>query len=118
MPMRVLLVEDEPLLAAELASDLSHAGFQVFGPASSAARALKLIDDTGCDAAVLDVNLGKETSEAVALALREKRTPFVVLSGYSSEELAAGFRGAPFLPKPVRLQDLLTVLIGILAENR
>ena len=87
------------------------------GPASSVAKALRLIDDTGCDAAVLDVNLGKETSEAVALALRENRTPFVVLSGYSSDELSAGFLGAPFLSKPVRSQDLFTVLRAALADD-
>ena len=117
MTIRVLLVEDEPLLAVELADELAEAGFKVVGPASSTARALRLMDDTGCDAAVLDVNLGKETSEAVALALRESGTPFVVLSGYSSIELGAAFQGAPFLSKPVQWQQLVKTLNLALAVD-
>ena len=107
MPHRVLVVEDEPLLALDLESELSAAGFDVVGPAASVARALGLIDELGCDTALLDVNLGLETSEAVALALRARGTPFVVMSGYAQDELPAALIAAPFVSKPVKSADLL-----------
>lgn len=114
MPNRILVVEDEPLLALDLESELSAAGFDVVGPAGSVARALSLIDELGCDTALLDVNLGLETSEAVALELRARGTPFVVMSGYAQDELPAALAGAPFLSKPVKPADLLIAIREIL----
>jgi CheY-like chemotaxis protein len=102
MNTRVLVVEDDALLALDIARQLADAGLEVVGPATSVAKALGLVGRIGCDVAVLDVNLGKETAEPVARELRARGTPFVVLSGYSSEQHPPGFRGAPVLSKPAR----------------
>ena len=110
MNKRVLIVEDDALLGLDIANQLTNAGLEVVGPATSVAKALKLIAESGCDAAVLDVNLGKETGAPVALELRARGTPFVVLSGYSSEQHPAAFRGAPFLSKPTRPDVLVAML--------
>lgn len=110
MSLRVLVVEDEPLLALDIAHHLEDAGFEVVGPASSVARALRLIDEVGCDAAVLDINLGPETAELVAEVLLQRGTPFVSLSGYSSEQRPAIFQTAHFLTKPARPEDLIALL--------
>jgi DNA-binding response OmpR family regulator len=83
MTARVLVVEDEAILALDIAEQLSSAGFQVVGPAPSVAKALKLITDVGCDFAVLDVNLRDETAEPVARELRSRSTPFLFLSAVS-----------------------------------
>ena len=65
MNKRVLIVEDEPLLAIDLAQEVSLAGYIVVGPATSVAKAIDLFCDEGCDAAILDVNIRNETSERV-----------------------------------------------------
>jgi PAS domain S-box-containing protein len=104
---RVLVVEDEALVAMEIAHALTGAGFDVAGPARNVATALELLKRQGCDAAVLDINLGHETSEAIAIQLTANETPFVTLSGYSSEQHHLAFAGAPALKKPLRLQFLV-----------
>jgi DNA-binding LytR/AlgR family response regulator len=76
-------VEDEPAAALQIAQILKEGGFCAVGPAGNVAQALELLKTDRCDAAVLDINLGKETSEAVALALMQLHTPFVTVSGYT-----------------------------------
>ena len=66
MSTRVLVVEDEFLVALDIAQQITEAGFEVVGPANSVAKAIALIDELGCDVAVLDVNLGHETAEPIA----------------------------------------------------
>ncbi len=103
---RVLVVEDEALISMDIASMLSTAGFEVLGPASTVAQAFNLLERSACDAAVLDVNLGKETAEPVARYLLENGTPFITVSGYAREQQPAIFRKSLLLPKPLR-SDLL-----------
>ncbi|HWE17697.1 MAG TPA: response regulator [Hyphomicrobiaceae bacterium] len=110
MKSRVLIVEDDALLGLDIAAQLTEAGFEVIGPAVSVENALGLLRAAGCDVALLDVNLGKETSEPVARELRALSKPFVVLSGYSSEQHPTEFRGAPLLSKPARLGELVALL--------
>lgn len=110
-PARVLLVEDEPLIALALARELENAGFAVIGPAATVADALRhLRGSDGCDAAVLDVNLGRETSAPVALELIASYTPIVVLSGYARSQQPLVFHDMPALAKPVRVEMLLREL--------
>jgi DNA-binding response OmpR family regulator len=104
------VVEDEVLVALDIAEQLMDAGFEVIGPATSVAKALSLIAEIGCDVAVLDVNLGDETSEPIAKWLRAHGTPFVVVTGYSSEQLQPGYAGAPVLSKPTFAAALLAAL--------
>ena len=73
MAERVLVVEDEPLIAFDVADHLRDAGFQVVGPVASVSAALKLLESVGCDLAVLDVNLGRETAAPIADALKTSR---------------------------------------------
>jgi DNA-binding response OmpR family regulator len=107
---RVLVVEDDALVALELAESLQAAGFDILGPAGRVERALQLISATKCDAAVLDINLGNETSEPVARLLHKSGTPFVTVSGYSQHQFPDAFAGSDFLPKPLRLDALISVL--------
>jgi DNA-binding response OmpR family regulator len=110
MGSRVLIVEDEFFIALDIGEQLADAGFEVVGPASSVAKALKLVAEPGCDVAILDVNLAGETSEPVAQKLRESEKPFVVLSGYSGNIRLPWFGGAPVLSKPLRMTDLVAAL--------
>jgi CheY-like chemotaxis protein len=104
---RILIVEDETIPAMEMAAVLSEAGFNVLGPAASVREAFQCLEDTRCDAALLDINLGSETSEPIARKLSESGVPFIVISGYSREQLPSIFAGAHFLSKPLDHQRLL-----------
>jgi PAS domain S-box-containing protein len=104
---RVLVVEDEPFVAMEIAQVLDAAGFDVAGPVAGAAAALDLLKRKGCDAAILDINLGGETSEPVAMELIGSQIPFVTLSGYSPEQHPPAFKSAPTLMKPLRPELLV-----------
>ena len=113
---RVLVVEDEALIAMEIAAILSDAGFTVVGPVGSVAKALALIEGSGCEAAVLDINLGDDTSEAIARVLSASATPFITISGYSREQQPAAFRNAPLVSKPVRPERLVAEIRKCFAE--
>jgi PAS domain S-box-containing protein len=107
---RILVVEDEAIVALEMASVLVKAGFEVVGPARSVNQALDLLNEPGCDAAVLDINLGTETSESIAHRLKGIGTGFVSVSGYSREQHPAVFRSAAALTKPLQAELLIAEL--------
>ena len=108
MSIRILVVEDDPLIAHDTSKQLADAGFKVVGPARSVPTALKLVAE--CDAAVLDFKLGDEISEPIARKLKASGKPFVILSGYSKDYLQPLFDGATILLKPSHLADLLAAL--------
>ena len=82
--MRVLVVEDSYLAARSLARMLQDLGAEVVGPAPSVQAAMSLIESKGCDAAVLDINLGSETVEPIARRLDDEGRPYFFISGYAS----------------------------------
>lgn len=106
---RILVVEDEPLLAMDIAGQLEDAGAEVVGPAGTAAAALELIARYRFDAALLDANLDGEPVDAVAASLAGKAIPFAFVSGYGRETLPAGFGETELLPKPFHASQLLDV---------
>lgn len=112
---RVLVVEDEALIALLVADHLERAGFKVVGPATSVSKALDLIEEGDCEAAILDIRLGEELAEPIAHALKARGTPFVTVSGYSRTQRSAAFEGAPMLVKPVKTKDLIAELRRCLA---
>jgi DNA-binding response OmpR family regulator len=105
---RVLVVEDECIFGFEVCQQLASAGYEVEGPATSVRKALRL--EPNCDVAVLDVNLGGETCEPVARKLRESHKPFVVLTGYSPDNLASTFNDATILTKPPCMRDVIAAV--------
>ena len=104
----VLIVDDEPMLALDLAHEVERAGYNAVGPVTTVRAALALLEQ--CDAAILDVNLGHEDAEPIALALRARQMPFVIVSGYTRAQQPPAFQGAPFVSKPVRRAELLAAL--------
>ena len=78
---RVLIVEDEIVIAIDLVGILLDAGAQIVGPAMSVPEALSLIETHEITAAILDVNLGKEDSLPVAQCLEAAGKPFVFHTG-------------------------------------
>jgi PAS domain S-box-containing protein len=106
-PARVLVVEDEPLVADEISRILGDAGFEVVGPAGRVEKAFHLLNNVGCDAAVLDMQLDGETSELIARVLAARGTPFVTVSGYYQDQRPRGFEEATFLAKPLQSELLI-----------
>ena len=115
---RILMVEDEALIALDLAQFLEEEGFEVLGPCMTVDDALKTIaQHANIDAAVLDINLGRQTAESIAKALVEKGIQFVAVSGYTIGQRPAIFESAPSLTKPLRPDDLIKLLRQILAAH-
>src|ERR687892_803393 len=96
----VLVVEDEAFVAIELASLLQRSGYRVLGPASTVQQALALLEDERPDAALLDLNLGSERVTAVAIELKSRNVPFVLVTGFADVR-EPELRFAPMLRKPV-----------------
>lgn len=112
---RLLIVEDEPLVAMEIASHLEEAGAFVVGPAASPQAALALIEQYRFHAVLLDANLGGKPVDEIAAALARTGTPFAFVSGYDRRSLPEGFGGIPLLSKPFSEEQLLEVCGLLLA---
>jgi len=112
---RVLVVEDEALVAMEFELLLEQQGCIVIGPAATVAAALRLVGSEAIDAALLDVNLPDGRSTPVASALRELQVPFVVVSGYNLRQLDEPelLRGAA-VQKPADHVQLIDTLLAVL----
>jgi CheY-like chemotaxis protein len=106
----ILVVEDEPLLALEIVDALAAAGFHVLGPALSVSQAVDLLRQASCDAAVMDIHLGRETSELVVRMLLHRDIPMVTLSSYSPDQRPTAFDGIPGLSKPIQPKLLIAEL--------
>lgn len=107
---RILLVEDEILIGIEIAEMLKNTGFEIFGLVNTVGSAIDLLQNHSCDAAVLDINLGRETSEPVAKLLVERGTPFLSVSGRNLEDRPQAFSGSPHLSKPIQPALLIKML--------
>ena len=107
---RVLVVEDETLVAMLVEDTLADAGAVVLGPVATVAEALNLLGSERPDVAVLDLNLAGETSEPVADRLAAMSVPFVVASGYGAAGLPQRLVGVPVLAKPYAPEDLTAAL--------
>lgn len=104
---RILVVEDEALLAMDISKQLKDAGSYVIGPAGSESRALSLIEQYRFDGALLDANLGGLRVDKIAASLTRKNIPFVFVSGYGRESLPPLFDEVELLSKPFQDGQLL-----------
>ena len=111
--LRILIIEDEPIIALDLQDSLVEAGFDVVGIAGRLAVALTLIDETAFEVAIVDANLAGESASPAAAVLVARHIPFVVLSGYSFEQQQEAFAGAIFIQKPCRTNLLIETLNSI-----
>ena len=107
---KILVVEDETLVAMLVEDTLMDAGATVVGPVATVAEALAVLRTDRPDVAVLDLNLAGETSEPVADALKQMGIPFVVASGYGAAGLPPRHQDVPVLAKPYAPEDLTAAL--------
>jgi DNA-binding response OmpR family regulator len=107
---RVLVVEDEFMMALDLVSTVEQAGYAVVGPAGTLEQALVLAKSFNIDAALLDLNLWGRSSVPVADVLKGRGIPFAFVSGYDKDTLKSEFKDAPFITKPYLKSTVLRVL--------
>jgi DNA-binding response OmpR family regulator len=117
--LRILLVEDEWIIALRLEEVVREMGFEPAGPVPTVRQALALINDESIGAAILDVNLGSgEKSFPIAEALKNKSIPFLFVSGYQERDLPAEFAGVVICPKPYTEDTLRRALVTLGFEPR
>ena len=110
---RILVVEDDFLVATLLTEILKSVGWQVVGPVAHLAAALDAAAREGFDAAVLDVNLGRQTVYPVAEVLDARRVPFVFVTAHGREALPPLFCERPHLGKPFAPGELIGTVAGL-----
>ena len=110
---KVLVVEDETLVAMLVEDTLLDAGATVLGPVATVAEALALLKAERPGYAVRDLNLAGETSEPVADLLKQMGVPFVVASGYGAAGLPPRHQDVPVLAKPYAPEDLTAALVRL-----
>ena len=116
---RILVLEDEPLIAMMLRSWLEEIACETIGPAHSVQSALDLLQGARLDSALLDVSLrDNEKCYPVASALRDRRVPFAFLTGYAAEDVDARFREAPVLSKPLEFEALKGAIAKLLSPRQ
>ncbi|SDA93744.1 response regulator [Sinorhizobium sp. NFACC03] len=116
-PFRILIVEDEFLLAADLMQSLEAAGYAIAGPAPSVRVALETIAAGPPDAAILDIQLTDGKSFSVARKLAELGRPFVFLTSFSRDALPDDLEQVPHISKLDPLSDVLKALQAALDDE-
>lgn len=111
---RILLVEDEALIAAMVSDMLADLGATVVGPAGSLPKALALAQSENVDAAILDMNLRGERVDPVTDVLIKRGIPILFATGYGS---SAG-RGHPAIDKPYTQDKLAEGLCAVMARDK
>ncbi|MDB5412637.1 MAG: Phytochrome twocomponent sensor histidine kinase [Rubritepida sp.] len=117
---KVLIVEDQYLIADDLSELVGDLGGDVIGPTSRVVSALAAIRSEGPDLALLDVNLGEELVYPVAAALQAAGIPFLFTTGYDAAVIDPRFRDVPHLVKPIlkgRLAQAVRELLSRAAEQ-
>lgn len=117
--LRVLVVEDEALVAMDLEMILEDLGCSVVGPVMRFDRALELIDkDVAADVAILDVNLGGQQVFPLAERLMDRHLPIIFATGYDWSAVPEKWRSWPTLQKPYTVEDVAQRLLYALGETR
>jgi CheY-like chemotaxis protein len=109
---RVLVVEDEYLVAMDMSMWLEAAGAHVVGPASNVSAALEALKSAELDGAILDVNLRGEMAFPVADALVARGIPFVFTTGYDARAVPVRFAGVKRCEKPATPEAISRALFG------
>ena len=103
--LTILVVEDEMLVAIDYCERLVEAGAEIVGPFTSVSQAMKSVDTSDFDVAVLDYALADETSDPLQIALERRHIPFVVITGYP-RVLVRRTKDQAVLTKPISAKTL------------
>jgi CheY-like chemotaxis protein len=103
---RLLVVEDDYMIADDLRGELIGAGAEVIGPVPTVAQALRMIESTATlEGAILDVNLGGEKVFPLVDALQQRGIPWVFMTGYDRQGIPAAYADVPLCEKPAGARE-------------
>jgi DNA-binding response OmpR family regulator len=115
--IRVLVVEDENLVAMEMSWILEEAGYSIVGPEASVETARQVLARHTVDLALLDVKLGGETVFPVSEMLDAISVPYIFVTSHPASSLPARYHGWPLVTKPYKPKALLAVIQQILGQR-
>ena len=113
---RILIIEDEPLIALELSQMLADAGLEVAGIARTVHQAQDAVSKLAYSAVVLDANLGGHKVDDLADTLHRRNVPFAFLSGYGRESLPPAFQSKLLVSKPFTPRQVLDALATVVSQ--
>ena len=114
----IFIVEDDTIVALDMADLMERLGFEVVGPAVHQEQAIEIARTDKFDAAFLDVNLGgSKTSEPVAEILRQRGIPFIFVTAYDASEISFRVSDERVLKKPVTGDEMLGALRTVLPHH-
>lgn len=108
MSKQILIVEDNPFIALDLQDTFEGAGYRVLGPVAAVNEGMAILKKHTPDIAMLDYNLGRETSVELAQLLQSRGVPYLFLSGYAEQiSIGAQFDDPEVMVKPFDTNNLL-----------
>ncbi|WP_128292965.1 response regulator [Afifella aestuarii] len=116
--LRVLVLDDEAMIAGTMKLLLEDAGHEVVGPAASLDDAMRLADTETIDVAILDANVEHRLSTSVAARLSARRIPYCICSGDELDDVRSDFGEVDHLSKPFGENDLLTIVEHLTSTTR
>lgn len=115
----ILVVEDDPLQALDIAESLGEAGAAIVGPVYDLHEAVRVVRTESADAAVLDFRFGMQNSTDLAQELYRQRTPFVIHTGYHEvPTIVSQWRGCRLIAKPSNIARLIKTLEALMRWKR
>ena len=102
---RILIVEDEPIVALNYSSILEDAGYEILGPVGSIKKGIEIIDRERFDGAVLDIDLRGVPVVPIIMALQKNGVPYIFVSAFPA--MVGPYKNAVFLEKPCTAADLI-----------
>ncbi len=119
MTKTILIVEDDPFIAMDLQDTFEEAGFRVLGPVAAVKMGLKIVREDKPDVAMLDYNLGRETSLPIARELEADEIPYVFLSGQVETVVTETMKKPhTVISKPFNASHLIATMNGLMRQAK
>ena len=115
---RILLLEDQMLIAMDIEASLAERGYAAVTTTNSVREALVVLERQRPDVAILDINLGETTSLPVAEALKRLGVPFIFATGYGEgTSIPEGFADVPIVRKPYDIAAVVAAMAGVVGAS-
>ena len=113
---RILIVEDEPIVALNYASILEEAGYDVLGPVGNIKKGIEIVDGERIDGAVLDIDLRGVPVDPIIMALQKNGVPYIFVSAFPA--LVGPYKNVVFLEKPCTAAELIKAVNALVQAQR
>lgn len=117
LPKKIIVVEDEALVALDIEAAVIEAGCEIAGNACNLSEALTLLRSATHDGVILDANLGGESSKPIVDYLEARGAPYIVVSGYSRKQLEFLNDQAVLIMKPFNFRELVEFVRNWMGGN-